>query len=108
MSADHFQHYVDAFTAGGFKRPFDWYRNIDRNWRDTAFLQGKTIDQPSLFIVGEKDPVRHYAGRHEAAQGDWLTNLRGQVVIDDAGHWIQQERADAVNAALIDFLRAVG
>ena len=52
--------------------------------------------------------MRHYAGRHEAAQGDWLTNLRGQVVIDDAGHWIQQERADAVNAALIDFLRAVG
>lgn len=108
MSSDHFQHYVDAFTAGGFKRPFDWYRNIDRNWHDTAFLQGKTVDQPSLFIVGEKDPVRHYAGRHEAAQGGWLTDLRGQVLIDGAGHWIQQERADAVNAALIDFLRAVG
>ena len=42
MSSDHFQHYVDAFTAGGFKRPFDWYRNIDRNWHDTAFLQGGT------------------------------------------------------------------
>jgi pimeloyl-ACP methyl ester carboxylesterase len=107
MSADHFAQYVAAFTDGGFKRPFDWYRNLDRNWELTAFLQGKTINQPSLFIVGADDPVRHYAGRHEKTQGDWLTDLRGQVELDGAGHWIQQERPDEVNAALIGFLRGL-
>ena len=29
----------------------------------------------------------------------------GEVIIDGAGHWIQQERPDEVNAALIAFLR---
>ena len=104
MSAEHFADYVAAFTASGFKRPLDWYRNIDRNWELTAHLQGKTVDQPSLFVVGENDPVRHYAGRHEKGLPDWLTDLRGQVVIPGAGHWIQQERPDAVNAALLGFL----
>lgn len=104
MSPEHFAAYVAAFTASGFKRPLDWYRNIDRNWELTAHLQGKTVDRPSLFIVGENDPVRHYAGRHEKGLRDWLTDLRGQVVIPGAGHWIQQERPDAVNAALLGFL----
>lgn len=104
MSAEHFAQYVAAFTAGGFKRPFDWYRNLDRNWAQTAFLQGKTIDQPSLFIVGSHDPVRHYAGRHEAGLSTWLTNLTALVEIDGAGHWIQQERPEVINALLIRFL----
>lgn len=104
MSADHFATYVEAFTAGGFGAPLNWYRNIDRNWADTAFLQGRRIAQPSLFIVGEADPVRHFSGRHEAGQGEWLTDLRGQHVLPGAGHWIQQERPDEVNRLLIDFL----
>lgn len=104
MSGEHFAQYVVAFTAGGFKRPFDWYRNLDRNWDLTAFLQGKTIDQPSLFIVGSDDPVRHYAGRHEKTLGTWLTNLTALVEIDGAGHWIQQERPEVINALLIQFL----
>ena len=36
---------------------------------------------------------------------DWAPNLMRSVVVPDAGHWIQQERPDAVNALLLDFLR---
>lgn len=104
MSAEHFREYVDAFSAGGFQGPLDWYRNLDRNWVLTAFLQGQRIAQPSLFIVGERDPVRNYAGRHEAKLGDWLTDLRGLHVLPGAGHWLQQERPDEVNALLLGFL----
>jgi pimeloyl-ACP methyl ester carboxylesterase len=28
-----------------------------------------------------------------------------KLIIEGAGHWVQQERPDEVNAALIDFLR---
>ena len=59
---------------------------------------------PSLFIVGENDPVRHYAGPAEAGLKDWLTDLRGQHEIAGAGHWIQQERPEAVSRLLLDFL----
>ena len=107
MSAGHLAEYVEAFTAGGFKGPLDWYRNLDRNWALTAFLQDQRIAQPSFFLVGERDPVRHYAGQHEAGLKNWLTDLRGQVVLPGAGHWVQQERAGAVNAALLGFLKGL-
>ena len=107
MSDAHFQEYVDAFSAGGFKGPIDWYRCLDLNWSLTACLQDARIRQPSLFIVGERDPVRHYAGQHEATLKDWLTDLRGAHVLNGAGHWLQQERPDAVNGLLLEFLRGL-
>ena len=107
MSEAHFAEYVEAFTASGFKGPIDWYRCLDLNWSLTAFLQGKRITQPSMFMVGERDPVRHYAGQHEAGLKDWLTDLRSQTVLPGAGHWLQQERPTEVNAALVAFLRSL-
>ena len=107
LSEAHFAEYVEAFSAGGFRGPIDWYRCIDLNWSLTAFLQDRTIDQPSLFLVGERDPVRRYAGQHEAGLGKWLTDLRGQTVLPGAGHWLQQERPDEINAALLGFLKGL-
>ena len=104
MSDAHFQEYVDAFAKGGFKGPIDWYRNLDRNWALTAFVQDQRILQPALFLVGERDPVRHYSGQHEAGLKDWLTGLRGSHVLTGAGHWLQQERPEEVNRLLLDFL----
>ena len=104
MTPEHFAEYVAAFSAGGFRGPLDWYRNLDRNWALTAHLQDARIRVPAAFVVGERDPVRHYAGQHEAGLKDWLTDLRMKVVVPGAGHWIQQERADAVNGLLIQFL----
>jgi pimeloyl-ACP methyl ester carboxylesterase len=34
-----------------------------------------------------------------------LPNLKGKVIIEGAGHWVQQERPEEVNAALIGFLK---
>lgn len=107
MSEAHFAAYVAAFTAGGFEGPVNWYRAMDLNWSLTAFLQGQKIHPPALFIVGERDPVRHYSGAHEAGMADWLTDLRDRIVIPGAGHWIQQERPEVVNAALLSFFGAV-
>jgi pimeloyl-ACP methyl ester carboxylesterase len=107
MSPAHFAEYVSAFGAGGFKGPIDWYRCLDLNWSLTAFLQGQRIRQPSMFMVGQRDPVRHYAGQHEAGLKNWLTDLRSQIVLPGAGHWLQQERPDEVNAALIGFLKSL-
>lgn len=107
MSEDHFAEYVAAFAAGGFRGPLDWYRCIDLNWALTAAFQDVRIRVPAAFMVGERDPVRHYAGRDEAAMRDWIPDLRAQRVVPGAGHWIQQERPDEVNAFLLDFLRGL-
>lgn len=104
MSAELFAEYVAAFSARGFKQPMDWYRCMDLNWERTADLQGRKITVPAAFAVGEHDPVRHYTGRHEKTLGDWAPDLRVSQVIPGAGHWLQQERPDAVNRLLLDFL----
>nr|WP_314525547.1 alpha/beta hydrolase [uncultured Brevundimonas sp.] len=104
MSADHFAEYVQAFSDGGFDGPLNWYRALDLNWSQTAFVQNQTITPPALFVVGEDDPVRHYAGSAEPGLKDWVPNLTRSVVVPGAGHWIQQERPDEVNALLLEFL----
>lgn len=37
-------------------------------------------------------------------QGSACTRMLGCHLVDGAGHWVQQERADAVNALLLEFL----
>ncbi len=34
-----------------------------------------------------------------------LPNLKRKLIIEGAGHWVQQERPEEVNAALIGFLQ---
>ena len=46
-------------------------------------------------------------GKRVAGMERVLPNLRQKLIIDGAGHWIQQERPAEVNAALIAFLREV-
>lgn len=104
MSDDHFQRYVAAFRAGGFERPVHWYRKIDANWQRTRWLQGRKIAVPACFMVGSNDPVRQYAGQHEAELREWVPDLRGMTVVPGAGHWINQEQPEVVNAAILGFL----
>lgn len=107
MSPAHFAAYVATFEETGFERAVHWYRNIDANWAQTRWLQGCKITVPSAFLVGERDPVRRYAGHHEAELQDWLTDLRGMTIVPEAGHWVQQEKPEAVNEAILDFLSAL-
>jgi pimeloyl-ACP methyl ester carboxylesterase len=94
--------YVDAFERTGFTGGLNWYRNIDRNWELTAPVAERRIEQPALFVTGERDPVRRFMPA-EAMRG-WVTDLRGELVLAGAGHWIQQERPADVNEALLGFL----
>lgn len=105
MDDEELAYYVKTFEETGFTGGLNYYRNLDRNWALTEHLDGRLINQPSLFITGSKDPV----GKFMPARLDrMLTDLRGQIVLDGAGHWIQQERAEDVNAALLEFLSTLG
>jgi pimeloyl-ACP methyl ester carboxylesterase len=100
--------YASAFRRNGMRGPFNWYRNIDRNWALLAPFQGAKVTPPALFIAGTRDaviasPMGRGALDNLAAS---VPNLREQVLIAGAGHWIQQERPAEVNAALLRFLAA--
>jgi pimeloyl-ACP methyl ester carboxylesterase len=92
----------------GFRGALNWYRNADRNWELLAPWAGAPIRQPALFIAGSEDHVIHGPlgrGPLEALKTN-VPNLRRQLIIEGAGHYIQQERPQQVNAALIEFLNA--
>jgi pimeloyl-ACP methyl ester carboxylesterase len=100
-------HFIEAYRKSGFRGGLNWYRNIDRNWELTAPWQGAQIHQPSLFIAGSNDSViTGLIGAKRVTELERvLPNLRQKLIIDGAGHWIQQERPREVNAALIEFLK---
>jgi pimeloyl-ACP methyl ester carboxylesterase len=101
-------YFTEAYQKSGFRGGLNWYRNLDRNWELTAPWQGAQIHQPSLFIAGSKDSVVTglIGGKRIADMERVLPNLKHKLIIEGAGHWVQQERAAEVNAALIAFLRA--
>ena len=94
--------YIAAFERTGFTGGLNWYRNIDRNWELTEPFRDNRIEQPALFVTGELDTVRSFMPA--AAMDGWVTDLRRELVIPGAGHWVQQQAPDRVNAALLEFL----
>jgi len=99
-------YFAEAYRKSGFRGGLNWYRNIDRNWELTAPWQGAQIHQPSLFIAGSNDSViTGLIGAKRVTEMERvLPNLKQKLIIDGAGHWVQQKRAAEVNAALIAFL----
>jgi pimeloyl-ACP methyl ester carboxylesterase len=100
--------YTAEFARTGFRGGLNWYRNIDRNWELLAAYSGASILQPTLFLWGDQDPILEIAGvrkRIEHMQ-QVVPNLR-QIVLPGSGHWIQQERTQEVNAAILAFLQSL-
>jgi pimeloyl-ACP methyl ester carboxylesterase len=102
ISEEEFAVYVEAFERTGFTGGLNWYRNIDRNWELTESVGDRRVEQPAMFLTGELDVVRQFTSV-EGMTG-WVTDLRSNIVVPGAGHWVQQQEPEAVNAALFGFL----
>lgn len=105
ISAEELDHYIAEFTRTGFTGGLNWYRNLDRNWELLADPPAATIDVPAMFIAGTDDPVLGFM-RHDRAV-EVVTGRYREVLIDGAGHWLQQEKPDQVNELLLDFLSSL-
>lgn len=105
ISQDELDHYIAEFSRTGFTGGLNWYRNFDRNWEITPELAGAKISVPCLFIGGTADPVLSFMRADRAAEV--ISGPYHQVMLEGAGHWLQQERPDEVNAALLEFLNGL-
>jgi pimeloyl-ACP methyl ester carboxylesterase len=97
---------AESFRRKGFRGPLNWYRNMRRNAELLAPWRGRPVTQPALFIAGSNDFIIRFPVMKQAvaALPRHVPGLAGSVLIDGAGHWIQQERAAEVSALLVDFL----
>ena len=102
MTEDELVVYIREFERTGFTGGLNWYRNIDRNWELTEGVGERHVVQPAFFLTGELDPVRGFMPA--AAMDGWVDDLRANIVVPGAGHWVQQQAPADVNAALLEFL----
>jgi pimeloyl-ACP methyl ester carboxylesterase len=102
--------YAGEFARAGFRGGLNWYRNIDRNWEILAPFAGARVSVPALYVAGERDLVLAFPGAAEQVAGlpVVVPGLRETVMLPGCGHWTQQERPEAVNGAMIGFLRGLG
>lgn len=90
--------FIDAYESTGFTGSINWYRNLDRNWSLLAKVS-PVIQQPTLMIYGERDAIPK-----SETLSEFVPNV--DVVSLDCGHWIQQEKPEETNQAILQWLQS--
>ena len=93
-------YFVSAFTASGFTGPINWYRNWSANWKCLERVP-QMVNVETLFIAARNDVV--VAPEHIEGMRPFVPTLEIHV-LENCGHWSQQEKPDEVNQILIDWL----
>ncbi len=98
--------YVSEYARRGFQGGLQWYRcATDRDeFIALSKFSGQVITVPSAFVAGASDwGVYQSPGAFERMQVN-CRDMRFCQTLAGAGHWVQQEQSQAVNALLLQFL----
>jgi len=96
------QRFIDAISRpGALTAALSYYRQLVRRG-PPALGVTRVISAPTLVLWGEQDP---YLGV-ELLDGldEWVRDLHIER-FPEAGHWLNQQRPDVVNARIADFLQ---
>ncbi|OKK17247.1 epoxide hydrolase [Streptomyces sp. CB00455] len=104
LGEDDLDVFAAEFERTGMSGALNRYRNMDRDWEDLAGFDGAPVTQPSLFAGGSLDASTTWMADAIEAFPTTLPGLVSSHVLEDCGHWIQQERPDEVNRILTDWL----
>ncbi len=95
--------------SGALTAAINYYRaNVGRvmfrTHADGIPKKDRRIAMPTLFIFGEQD----FAIIPETVRGvgRYVSGPYSEVRIPESGHWVQNEAAEKVNTALLEFLKA--
>ncbi|MEP1471448.1 MAG: alpha/beta hydrolase [Halieaceae bacterium] len=109
LSQQDLDYYVSEYLAAGPDLTFiggaNSYRAMDYNWRLTRKDAHADIEIPVLFVGGMEDPTIKLAGDGPLQHmREKARDLRAVELLPGAGHFVQQERPEAVNKLLLNFL----
>jgi pimeloyl-ACP methyl ester carboxylesterase len=107
LTPSDFEIYVQQFSHSGFFGPVSWYRNLDANYLKTRDIGPEKLTMPTFFIGGSRDAVTAGRPGYVESMERALPQHRGTIIIEGAGHWIQQEAPSEFTAALLQFLAQV-
>ena len=100
LGARERDYYAAAFDSSGFTGPINWYRNFTHNWQRLEDIDQR-IDIPTLFIGAVDDVI--VLPEHIDGMKSLLTDLEIHM-LEDCGHWSQQERPGEVNRVMLEWL----
>lgn len=100
LNDDDFTYYVDAFKRAGFRGGINWYRNFTRNWEMAADFEQK-VPHPGLMICAADDRV--LPPSMADGMDKYVPDLETHI-IDDCGHWTQNEQPEELARVMLDWL----
>ncbi len=104
MSDAELDVYAQTFADNGFFGPLCWYRTLAANAAQASALPSEIIQQPAGFLCGDREIVLAMFENALEENRKLCADLRVEIVLPGAGHWIQQERPEEVSAALVAFM----
>ena len=109
LTAADIDYYVEQFKQSGFRGPLNRYRTSDLDFAQQEEIANRKIEQPAAFIAGQLDPVLSFIPGVDLVEvmRQYVADLRLVRIIDGVGHWVQQERPNEVNAALLEWLQGL-
>jgi pimeloyl-ACP methyl ester carboxylesterase len=109
LTEQDLDYYTSELERTGFSDPLNWYRAIDKSWELMAPWTGVPLLPPALYMVGERDQFANYPGVKDliANLPAFIPHLKETLLFPGCGHYLQQERPQEVNRALLKFLQDV-
>lgn len=101
LSDEELDVYANAFAGGGFTGPINWYRNWAHNWKSTKGVD-QVVSVPALFVGADNDII--ISRKQIEAMKPHVEDLEIRI-IEDCGHWTQQEKPQELNDIMLDWLR---
>jgi pimeloyl-ACP methyl ester carboxylesterase len=102
FAGEDIERYVRALARPGvLTAALNYYRALLRNPGETRALLNR-IEAPVLVIWGERD--RFLSRRLAEPPRLWVPNLLRVERLQDASHWVAEDRPQEVNTLLLDFL----
>ena len=105
--------YVSQYAQTGFQGGLNSYRCLTdpQRWaQDTRIFHGKQITIPAMFLFGACDwGVYQFPGAVNVMRTKTCSNMKDEdfVLVEGAGHWVQQEKPEVVVQNLLRFLDKV-
>lgn len=107
LSRDEMDVYARTFARTGFQCALNWYRCQIDPAQDAVMrlFSGARIAVPGAFIAGAQDwGIHQKPGAIERMATQAFAEWRGTHLIENAGHWVQQEQPEETVRLVLEFL----